>query len=287
MSQKLEKEVWIADLKENPVPDSSFVSASVDYSEFVENDILHLQEAGASPETRKNYFNGTSSDMELPVQIINDIPHDKALDTFSTVQTRHNNLLEIELSYNKKMSVINRHKNSLARKMGEEAAWQWAPPWHSSNNNVMQVASGASIIDAIIDMEMWFRGRGIEGQMNLCLNPVHLGLIKKEDKKLFKDMFQEPGGVYNNFKLWIYSNNPIYWYGTKQPIGTIAVPGKQDCSFAWITEEVFRSFGSVEMYETLKHSGWQADLMSFAVRAAAGPIRYSNPKNLGAILTTI
>ena len=38
----LQKEVWIGDIKEQPIPDSSFVMESTDMSEHVENNKLNL-----------------------------------------------------------------------------------------------------------------------------------------------------------------------------------------------------------------------------------------------------
>jgi hypothetical protein len=38
----LQKEVWIAGIQENPIPNTSFVFASTDKSEYVENNKLHL-----------------------------------------------------------------------------------------------------------------------------------------------------------------------------------------------------------------------------------------------------
>ena len=52
----------------------------------------------------------------------------------------------------------------------------------------------------------------------------------------------------------------------------------------WVTDEVFRCFGDVEMYATLRDSGLQADTLSFAQRALVGVIRARTPKYLGAIL---
>ena len=52
----------------------------------------------------------------------------------------------------------------------------------------------------------------------------------------------------------------------------------------WVTDEVFRCFGDVKMYPTLRDSGLQGDTISFAQRALVGVIRAKKPKYLGAIL---
>lgn len=68
----LQKEVWLADIKENPIPDTSFMAQSEDYSMFVENNTLHLQEAGVDPDVHLNYFTQNPDD-QLPIQNISDI----------------------------------------------------------------------------------------------------------------------------------------------------------------------------------------------------------------------
>ena len=45
----IEKQTWIAMIKEAMVPDTSFLSRSVDMSEFVEYNKINLAEAGVDP----------------------------------------------------------------------------------------------------------------------------------------------------------------------------------------------------------------------------------------------
>ena len=78
----LQKEVWIAGIQENPIPNTSFVFASTDKSEYVENNKLHLAEAGIEPDVYENYFEGNEND--LPLQAITDIPNEVVLKTYST-----------------------------------------------------------------------------------------------------------------------------------------------------------------------------------------------------------
>jgi len=52
----LQTEVWIAGIKENPIPDNSFVYQSVDLSQYVEHNKLHLAEAGIEPTVHEDYI---------------------------------------------------------------------------------------------------------------------------------------------------------------------------------------------------------------------------------------
>ena len=241
----LQTEVWIAGIKENPIPNNSFVYQSVDLSQYVENNKLHLAEAGVEPTVHEDYFASSSS--ALPVATIDDIANEVVLKTYSTEQTLHRELQEIELSYDKRSSVIQRHRASLAKNLGRRAAWAWAPQKDNEWNKVF-------------------------------------ARIRKEDKRLYKDIMNEKQ-MYG-INVFQYSQNPLYDGTTKEkkPFGSVKASSDKRASFMWVTSEVFRCFGDVKMYATLRDAGLQADAISFAQRALVGVIRARTPKYLGAIL---
>lgn len=277
----LQKEVWTGDLQENPVPDTSFVFASVDKSEYVENNTLHLSEAGIEPDVYEDYFEGNEDD--LPIQTITDIPNEVVLKTYSTARTRHRELQEIELSYPKRQSVIKRHKTSLAKNIGVRAAYSWSPAINNAYNKITNLDANASVIDAIIDLEAFYSELDLTENLNICLTAEHMARIKKENKTLHKEILQSKE-IYG-FKLWRYSKNPIYTSaGAKKPYGSVKEAGDKKASFTWCSDEVFRCFGDTKMYATLGAAGSQSDELSFAQRALVGNIRANNPKYLGAIL---
>ena len=279
----LQKEVWVAGIKENPIPDHSFVFASTDMSEYVENNKLNLAEAGIEPEVHEDYFAGNED--PLPVATITDIPNEVLLKTYSTDQTRHRDLQEIELQYNKRQSVITRHRTSLAKNIGKRASYAWTPPTDNEFNKVIQLGANDGFIDGLIDLEAFYGEHDIEGMINICLDPKHMAKIRKEDYKLYKEIKSEKGADLYGFKIYGYSKNPLFTgAGVKKPFGAAVEAGDKRCSFTWVTDEVFRCFGDVEMYENLRDSGLQADTLSFAQRALVGKIRANSPKYLGAII---
>lgn len=278
----LQTEVWIPGIKENPVPDTSFVSASVDMSEHVEHNKLHLAEAGIEPGVHEDYFLN-NDDEELPFATIQDIPNEVILKTYSTEQTRHRELQEIELNYNKKESVIKRHRISLGKNIGKRAAHIWSPSVDNAFNKIMNLGATDSVIDAIVDMEAFYADLDLMENLNICFNAQHMARIKKEDLKLYKEILNEK--TMYGFKVWRYSQTPIYTEaGEKKPFGSTKAATDKRSSFMWCSDEVFRCFGDTKMYSTIGHSGLQADSLSFAQRALVGNIRATNPKYLGAIL---
>lgn len=279
----LQKEIWVAGIKENPVPDGSFILESEDMSMYVDNNKLHLAEAGIDPAVHENYFAGNED--PLPVANIQDIPNEVVLNTYSTEQTRHRDLQEVELQYDRRTSIIRRHKNSLDLNLGKRAAFQWSPDADNAYNKIMALGADDSIIDAIIDLEAFYAANDLFDGLNICFTPEHMARIKKEDKKLYKEILDEKR-MYG-FKVHRYSQNPAYEKATsaKKPFGSVFAPETDvKASFTWVKGEVFRCWGDVEMYHTQRDAGLQADLISFAQRALVGKIRANSPKYHGAIL---
>jgi len=282
----LQTEVWVRDIKENPVPDHSFVLASTDLSEYVDNNKLHLAEAGAEPLTVENWFQNETD--PLGTATITDADNEVVLKTYSTQQTRHRQLEDVEVNYDRRQSIINRHRISLEKNLGARAAFEWTPGTDNAYNKVLPLVDGSttiSVIDAIIDMQLFFAGHDKTDGLNVCLSPEHMAAIRKEDKDLYKSIMAEKGLDLYGFKVHTYSRNPIFdSTNAKKAFGSVMSEGDKRCSFFWATDEVFRCFGSVEMFATLRDSAWQADIISFAQRALVGKIRSASPKYTGAII---
>lgn len=273
----LEKQAWVAGIKENPIHDTSFVNASTDMSEYVENNILHLAEAGVDPLAYVDYFKA-DGEAELPIVDIKDIPNEVPLSTISTEATRHRSLEEIELNYKRRESIIARHKKSISQRIGKIAANIWCADTNNDFNKVLDLGSN-SIIDAIVDARAQFMNWDKSEELNICLSPEHWAQIKKEDNRLFKDLMAMKDKNYVDFKVWSYSQNPIFTAsGTKKPIGAAQEATDTKSSFMWVSNEVFRSFGDLTPFLEESKARIQADLLSYGQRALVGNIRASNPK---------
>lgn len=280
----LQKEVWESAIKENPIHDTSFVMASTDKSEFVNNNTLHLAEAGIDPVVHEDFFAG-NAEGKLPITNIDDIPHEVILKTYSTEPTRHRQLEEVELQYDKFTSIVNRHRKSIAQRIGKTAAYQWTTATNDEFNKLMNLGANDSIIDAITDLRAFFMDLDVNDGLNLCLNADHWARIKKEDKTLYKDLVAMKNKEYCDFKIHTYSQVPLFTSaGVKKAFGAVREATDKRASFAWVTDEVFRCFGTVEAFPELKKAEIQADLISFAQRSLVGNIRANSPKYLGTII---
>lgn len=117
----LNKEVWIADIVEGFFPNNEFVSRSIDHSIYIKNRTVHVPNAGVEPEVKKNL-------KQFPATATNrtdaDLTYD--IDTYSSVPVHVPNAEAIELSYDKKASVISQMKKALQRNAIEGVMYSWA-----------------------------------------------------------------------------------------------------------------------------------------------------------------
>lgn len=280
----LNRELWVQGIKENPIPDHSFVMASTDMSEYVSANKLHLAEAGIEPGVHEDYFNGNEN--PLPMATITDIPHEVVLGTQSTDQTTHRELQDVELQYKKRDSIIARHRTAIQKNIAQRASYVWTTSTDDAFNKIMNLGTNDSAIDAIIDLESFYSGLDKRENLNLCITPDFKAKIRKEDKVLYKDMMMaDKGNTFFGFKIWEYSKTPLFTSaGAKKPFGSTQDAGDKRCCFAWASDEVFRCFGDLEMYVNFRDSGLQADTISFAQRSLVGNIRANNPKYLATIV---
>lgn len=117
----LNKEVWIADILEGFFPNNEFVARSIDHSIYINNKTVHVPNAGVEPEVKKNL-------KQFPATATNrtdaDLTYD--IDTYSSVPVHVPNAEAIELSYDKKASVISQMKKALQRNAVEGVMYSWA-----------------------------------------------------------------------------------------------------------------------------------------------------------------
>lgn len=278
----LAAEVWIPLVIENPYPDASFLNAATDMSALVDNDSINLAEAGADPDVLKN-----NTVFPIPDAVAEDTPLKISLNVYDTTSTIVRNAIAVELAYDQRLLYANKHKKALAKRIGMDAAYSFAPAEASSEdfNTILNLAANDSMIDAIIDLQKAYNDFDDDGTArNLVLNPNHMAKIAKEDKVLYKSIMAEKGATFYGFRIWTYSQNPLYITAdeVKAAYGVAYNPAiHKRSSFAFIGSEVMRATGTTEMFSRLKDPDVKGDKFNFQQRALVLPLRN---KFQGAIL---
>jgi hypothetical protein len=118
----LQKEIWINSIIEGLFADNSFAARSVDHSGFVNNITVHVPNAGAPPavvKARASYPATVTSrtDADLTYNI----------EEYTTDPIRISNAEDVELSYNKRESVLKGAKQALADAVYGDLIYKWIP----------------------------------------------------------------------------------------------------------------------------------------------------------------
>lgn len=270
----LAPEVWIPLVKEEFYPDNSFLNGAMDMSAFVNYDKINFAEAGADPNVLKN-----NTQYPIAVTKATDTPKSIELDYYDTESTWIENATAVEMVYDQKILWINKHKKSLLKKLGLDAAYSYAPSQtdNAKHNNVLNLGSTDSIVDATIDLRAFYDGLDDDGSnRHIVFDPQHMAAISKEDKQLYKAILYEKGMTLNTFKVWTYSRNPFYngSTGVKTAQGSAFINGTHKRStFSFIGNEVMKALGTVEMFAKLKDPDYKGDILNFQMRALVGSLR--------------
>lgn len=269
----LAAEVWIADVLENPYPDSSFLQGATDMSALVDADAINLAEAGVDPDVLVDntiYPIAETDASDLPIKV--------ALKTYDTTSSVVRNAIQVELKYNQYQLYLNKHKKALAKKIGMDAAYMYAPTQadSSKNNIVLNLGATDSVIDAIIDAQRQYSEADKIEDLNLVLCPAHMAAIYKEDKLLYKALIAKPGEEYYGFRIWSYSKTPYYIgaTGVKAAAGVAfdaATHKKSSLIFA--KDEVMVADGTADFFYQLKSPSHKGDVFNFQKRALATSLR--------------
>lgn len=283
----LNKEVWLPEILEGFYADDSFLSEARNMDAFVENNKINLAEAGVNPDVLVNnttYPIGAAERSDVPIEL--------PLDYYDTENTIIRNARKVELSYDKRTSVIYGHKQALKMGVMEKAIHAYAPDQNGTFTPVIATTGAtqggfkAITFDDILDLEAAFDEAEVpaEGRV-LVLNAKHKTQLRKADLKLYKEVFSGSQGSFAGFKIYTLASKrmPVYnkSTGEKAAYGAVAAPSTDTiCSVAFHKDEVMRSTGEAEMFATEKSPTERGDLIGFQMRALCLPIR---GKGIGAI----
>jgi hypothetical protein len=116
----VEKEVWIADIREKVIPENSFMTKSVNHDAYVEGRKVHVPLALSRPGAVINRVGaGTASRR-------NDTTMEYAIDDITSNPTTVTKIEESEVSYPKRQSVLKGHIDSLSIASGVNLIKRWA-----------------------------------------------------------------------------------------------------------------------------------------------------------------
>lgn len=253
-------EVWTGELiKTLRAGDvATFLDGIPDYSQYAENDVIHMIDVGGDPDVLVN-----NTTYPLAVQDITDTDAVFSLDKF---QTKPTPITDDELyasSYDKMTSLKERHADAIKEKKFAKAIHALAPDRDGDKTPVLkttgEIVDGGTkgrrrlqakdiiaLKDKLDKLRIPVQGR----RLVLCSD--HVNDLLLTDQK-FKDQYYNytTGKISNlyGFEVYEYSDNPAYKTdGTKVKFGTQAGANEYQASVAFYTKRVFKASGSTKMY---------------------------------------
>ena len=118
----LQTEVWARDIAANLFPKNTFLARAKDDSMWVENKTVHLPQSGSLPAVSRN-----RSSYPATISQRTDVEVTYSLYELTSDPTHIPDVDAIEVSYDKRMSVLNEHIEQVRRKAADVLLWQWCP----------------------------------------------------------------------------------------------------------------------------------------------------------------
>src|ERR1035437_964958 len=137
----LQKEIWIADIQENLYQGNEFITKSIDDSEYIAFKLVHLPQSGAGSLISINRSS-------LPATIIPRVDADMTyqVNEFSVDPTLITNIDILQVSYDKRMSVLRDNLLNLQDAVGSTTLYSWAPS--ATASRIVQT-TGASMSNVL------------------------------------------------------------------------------------------------------------------------------------------
>ena len=295
----IQKEIWLKDIAEGFFPKNSFVSKSVNDDAFVDDGKkVHVPNAGAPSKVQKN-----RSSVPATAAKRNDTDVEYTLDEFTTDPICIPHADTIELSYNKRQSVISQDRQQIQKTAQESILASWAP---GKDNCVL--TTGAAVKahqkDAtgnrkavttadILELMTKFNEADVpeEGRFLLLDAKMYAQLLDamtNTDKIGFfqaADVAKGIVGKLYGFNVMQRSSVLRYDVSGSTVTGLASSDKATDCAagLAWHEDCVRRALGDVKIFEDTDSPSYYGDVLSFLVRAG-GTATYKDKQGVYALV---
>ena len=115
------KEIWVSDVQEALNRNADFLPYSVDHSAYIAFGTVHVPQSGSNPTVVKN-----PATFPLPISERTDSDRTYSLNQYALEPTLITNLDELQISYDKRQSVLGQQISTLTQRIGDEVAINWS-----------------------------------------------------------------------------------------------------------------------------------------------------------------
>jgi hypothetical protein len=288
MAMAIQKEIWLNSIVEPLFADNLFISKAFNADEFVvAGKVVHIPNAGAGSAVVKNRTVfpaavGTRTDVDLTFN----------LDEYTSDPIKISNAESVELSYNKRESILKNDKAQLIESVCNDMIFNWSPAvansirttgaavlGHTPSATGNRKAFGKADVKNTMDK---FNGQNIpqEGRYMLVDAVMYgqlLDSLTNQESMAFHSMVDVKNGVLGKlytFNIMMRSKAGLYTTAVAPKLWTAAAVASDNAAvLAWHENSVCRSMGENKMFDSENNPLYYADIYSFLVRAGGRPMR--------------
>lgn len=284
----IQREIWIGSIVEGLFADNSFLSKAFNADEFVNmGKTVHISNAGAPSKTKKN-----RTSFPADVNTRTDVDLSFNLDEFTTDPIRIPHADTVELSYNKRESVLRQDKATLQEAVAKSMIYSWLP----EKEHCVQT-TGASV-SAHTDKATGNRKALCRADVQKLMVKFNADNIPQEGRYLLLDAYMydqllgdltsvqnqaflasadaQRGIVGKLFSFNVMMRSEVAIYGdgiVKKAEDAEGAATDLAAGLAWHENSVCRALGEVNVFENEKDPTFYGDIYSFLVRAGGRPMR--------------
>lgn len=292
------KEIWERSIVEGLFADNSFMSKAFNGDEYVNaGKIVHIPQAGAASSVVKN-----RTPLPATVKQRKDSDLTYTLTEFTTDPVLIPHADTVELSYNKRESVLRMDKMTLFDSVAKDFIYNWSPATTHTINTSGAAVEGAPHATAtgtrkaitrkdVFDLMTRFNRDNVpqEGRYLLLDAVMYSQLLQdltQADAQAFHSLANMSQGIlgrFCSFNVMMRSEAALYTSSAPKSWDTAAAAGDLGAALAWHEQSVVRALGEVKAFEQEGAPEYYGDVYSFLVRAG-GRIRRSDNKGVWAIV---
>ena len=284
----LNKQIWQNTIVENFFPENSFASKSVDDSQYVNFKTVHIPNAGVPSGVKKNRAS-------YPATAATRADHDKeySIDEFTTDPVQITNAETVELSYDKRNSVISQDRQQLIMVAHESLLREWA------KNATIERCTGKTVV-AKDNTATGYRKTISKADVSRIQYLFNKSNIPAEnrfillDARMYQDLiddltekelmaFQQAADVKKGIVGQLYGFNIMERSsvlvengGSIKDFGSDGAAADNIAGIAWQQDCVSRALGEVKMFSNTDDATYYGDVYSFLVRTGGSKRRYDN-----------
>ena len=296
----VQKQIWQNTIIEEFWPDDSFASKATNDSEYVnQGKTVHIPNAGSASGVKKN-----RSTLPAEVEVRTDVDVTYDLDEFTTDPVRIPHADTVELSYNKRNSVIKQDREHLRSKAHQSILEKWSP--ESKNRVTTSGASRAAFLpsatgnrkklttDDVLALATKFDLQDIPAENRYLLLPAMMyadllgDMVESQKIGFFATADAKRGIVGELYGFKVMKRSQVLRYtssGTLVKTSEDATLNATDLAagLAFHQDAVSVAMGEVVMFDSASNPTYYGDIYSFLVRTG-GSKRRNDGKGIFAIV---